>query len=198
MRLDPAFGLFAAAASEAPENQASLAALCPTAGVIGLVEPFEAPAPAGLSVVQRGGCVQMLATAIPGGKPTTGIAPLGDVDAPEMLALAMLTQPGPFFARTHELGDFFGVRVEGRLAAMAGERMKLPGFSEVSGVCVHPDFRGAGYARELTRLVATRILARGETPFLHCFDTNTPAITLYETLGFSVRRTVELTVLRRA
>ena len=76
------------------------------------------------------------------------------------------------------------MRVDGRLAAMAGERMKLTGFTEVSGVCVHPDFRGAGYARELSRLVAGRILARGETPFLHAFDNNTAAITLYESLGF--------------
>jgi predicted GNAT family acetyltransferase len=81
---------------------------------------------------------------------------------------------------------------------MAGERLKVIGFTEVSGVCVHPDFRGAGYARELSRLVAGRILARGETPFLHAFESNTAAITLYESLGFRLRTTVQLTVLARA
>jgi predicted GNAT family acetyltransferase len=198
VRIDPAYGLFAAAADDAPESQAALAPLCTATGVIGLVEPTESPIPPGLSVILRGVLVQMIAESIPVGAAAFPIVALGEADAPEMLALATLTEPGPFYSRTHELGDFVGVKVDGRLAAMAGERLKLAGFTEVSGVCVHPDFRGAGFARELTRLVATRILARGETPFLHCFDTNTPAITLYETLGFSVRRTVQLTVLRRA
>jgi predicted GNAT family acetyltransferase len=81
---------------------------------------------------------------------------------------------------------------------MAGERLRVPGLTEISGVCVHPDLRGAGYARDLTRLVAQRILGRGEKPFLHCFADNRAAIALYETLGFSVRRNVQLTVLARA
>jgi len=195
------FGLFAAAADESPESQAALAALCPHEGAIALVEGFEAAAPPGLRVIDRGICVQMVAdSAAPGGPGEPGVAytALGDADASEMMALASLTRPGPFFERTHELGGFVGVRVDGRLAAMAGERLKLPGFTEVSGVCVHPDFRGAGYARELSRLVAGRIRARGETPFLHAFANNTPAITLYETLGFRLRTTVQLTVVARA
>ncbi|MEI9963878.1 MAG: GNAT family N-acetyltransferase [Caulobacteraceae bacterium] len=105
-----------------------------------------------------------------------------------MLALATLTQPGPFFARTHQLGDFIGVKQEGRLVAMAGERMRPTGFTEVSGVCTHPDWRGRGYAAGLMRLVAARILARGETPFLHVYASNTGAIALYEALGFRLRR----------
>uniref|UniRef100_UPI0013D05BE5 GNAT family N-acetyltransferase n=1 Tax=Acinetobacter baumannii TaxID=470 RepID=UPI0013D05BE5 len=74
---------------------------------------------------------------------------LGDAGAAQMLALATLTEPGPFFARPHRLGRFIGVRHEGRLIAMAGERMRTPGFTEVSGVCTHPDFRGAGLAGKL-------------------------------------------------
>ncbi len=75
--------------------------------------------------------------------------------------------------------------------------MKPDGFCEVSGVCTHPDHRGRGYAGALMRLVARRILARGETPFLHAYETNEGAIALYRTLGFEVRRTVSLTVLKR-
>jgi len=100
-----------------------------------------------------------------------------------MLALATLTRPGPFFDRTHQLGDFLGVRIEGQLVAMAGERMKPLGFTEVSVVCTHPDHRGRGYAGALMRLVAARILDHGETPFLHAYASNRGAIALYETRG---------------
>jgi predicted GNAT family acetyltransferase len=191
------YGLFAAAADGAPESQAALAALCPNEGAIALVETLEAPAPPGLRVIDRGDCVQMLADAVAAGETDIAFTPLGDADAGEMMALASLTRPGPFFERTHALGGFIGVRVEGRLAAMAGERLKPTGFTEVSGVCVHPDLRGSGYARELSRLVARRIIARGETPFLHAYASNTAAITLYESLGFRLRTTVQLTVLAR-
>ena len=96
-----------------------------------------------------------------------GFRAVDDEDAPEMRALAALTKPGPFGSLTHRLGGFIGVKREGRLVAMAGERMRLDGFTEVSGVCTHPDHRGRGYAGALMRTVASRMLARGETPFLH-------------------------------
>jgi predicted GNAT family acetyltransferase len=99
----------------------------------------------------------------------------------------MKRHPGPFVERTHELGRFIGVRHEGQLVAMAGERMKPEGFTEISGVCTHPDHRGRGYAAALMCEVARAIFARGETPFLHAFDDNTNAIALYERLGFVTR-----------
>lgn len=122
---------------------------------------------------------------------------LGEADALEMRQLALLTQPGPFFALTHRLGDFVGIRRDGRLVAMAGERMKLDGFTEVSAVCTHPDHRGYGYAGALMSVVIERILARGETAFLHSYSSNTGAIALYERLGFSLRRQICATVLSR-
>lgn len=114
-----------------------------------------------------------------------------------MGALATLTEPGPFFARTHTLGGFIGVRIDGRPAAMAGERMRFPGHVEVSGVCTHPDFRGQGLAWRLSAAVAADIQQRGDTPFLHAWTTNTAAISLYEGLGFVVRTRVHVAVLRR-
>lgn len=123
---------------------------------------------------------------------------LGDADAPEMLALATLTQPGPFLPRTHQLGGFFGIHVEGRLAAMAGERLRLPGLVELSGVCTHPDFRGRGYARLLSQLVASRIQARGETAFLHAYAANEGAIALYRSLGFELRAEMSVCMLGRS
>jgi predicted GNAT family acetyltransferase len=114
-----------------------------------------------------------------------------------MLALAKLTEPGPFLARTHTMGTFIGLRIGGRLAAMAGERCRFPGYTEVSGVCTHPDFRGRGLARRLSAAVAAGIEARGEQPFLHAWKTNRPAIALYESLGFEIRTEVNVAALER-
>lgn len=120
------------------------------------------------------------------------IQPLTADDAPAMLALATLTKPGPFERRTHLLGNFFGIKENGVLLAMAGERMRLDGYTEVSGVCTHPDARGRGFARALSALVARRIVERGDTPFLQAWATNAPAIALYESLGFRIRREVNV------
>lgn len=142
--------------------------------------------------------VQMVATrSIPPNSGDGTILPLGDADAPEMLALAQLTQPGPFLARTHVMGRFIGIHIDGRLAAMAGERMHVPGCTELSGVCTHPDFRGRGLARRLSATVCGMIEARGETPFLHAWKDNHAAIALYDKLGFRWRSDVNVAVLER-
>jgi ribosomal protein S18 acetylase RimI-like enzyme len=118
-------------------------------------------------------------------------------DVPEMIALATLTKPGPFDQRTREFGDYVGVRREGKLAAMAGQRLYVPGYREVSAVCTHPDHLGHGYARALMFEIMRRIIASGEAPFLHVRSANQRAIDLYHHLGFTTRRTLELAVLRR-
>ncbi|MFF4650842.1 GNAT family N-acetyltransferase [Streptomyces sp. NPDC001380] len=114
---------------------------------------------------------------------------LGAADVPEMLDLAGRTRPGPFLPRTVELGTYLGIRRGGALVAMAGERLRPPGWTEISAVCTDPDFRGQGLAARLVLAVAAGIRARGETPFLHAAADNTPAIRLYEALGFRLRRT---------
>ncbi len=195
LRFAPHFGPFGAPADTALESLIALAALVPAESSLVLMEAEEIPAPPGTSVMQRAVCHQMTAERLTPGEPAFLLEPLTEADGPEMLALATLTRPGPFAARTHQLGDFVGVKHEGRLVAMAGERMQPTGFTEVSGVCTHPDHRGHGYAGGLIRVVASRILARGETPFLHVYATNTGAIALYESLGFAFRRAVTVTVL---
>jgi len=129
---------------------------------------------------------------------THEIVALGAQDSPEMLELTTLTKPGPFGPRTHELGTYLGMRHDGKLIAMAGERMKVPGHTEVSAVCTHPDHTGKGYAAVLMREVMRQIAERGETPFLHVRQDNTRAIALYERLGFSKRKLLHFAVLRRS
>jgi len=196
LRIGADYGLFAASRDLAPETLAGLTALIPHGGVIGIVETSAIAPPPGTTEVMCGDVRQMIADRIEPKEPAFDIVTLNDGDAEEMLALATLTEPGPFFRRTHQLGGFIGVRQQGKLVAMAGERLKLPGFTEVSAVCTHPDWRGKGYAGGLMRIAATRILERGETPFLHVYAANSGAIALYETLGFRFRGAMTFTVLR--
>ena len=121
---------------------------------------------------------------------------LGPRDSPEMVELTTLTKPGPFGSRTHELGYYVGIRQEGKLVAMAGERLKVPGYTEVSAVCTHPDYLGRGYAGALMTEVMQQIRERGETPFLHVRADNARAIALYERLGFRIRHRGYFAVLR--
>lgn len=197
-RIDAAVGPFAAPVDAGRDGLAALAGLVPAGDELWLVEGEPLPLPAGLRLRQEAALDQMVAAAVAPPTPAFEIQPLGDADAAEMLALATLTRPGPFRTRTHELGNFVGVRDGGRLVAMAGERMKVPGFTEVSGVCTHPDHRGRGYAAQLMRAVASRILARGEAAFLHVYPSNAGAIALYEALGFRRRRGMRLQIVERA
>ncbi|MGI5452156.1 GNAT family N-acetyltransferase [Streptomyces sp. CA-249302] len=114
---------------------------------------------------------------------------LGPADVPEMLDLVARTRPGPFEARTIELGTYLGIRRDGALVAMAGERLHPPGWTEISAVCTDSAHRGEGLATRLILAVAHGIRERGETPFLHTAAANTTAIRLYESLGFALRRT---------
>lgn len=194
MRLE--FGPFAAAASEAAV--AALGALVPANGDISLLEPAPPQPPAGVVCAMERAGVQMMAANVQPQPCEAEIVALGDADAPDMLALALLTKPGPFRSETHKLGRFIGVRDGGALIAMAGERLQIAGFVEVSGVCTHPDYRGRGLGAALLSRVVARIIRDGATPFLHSYADNEGAIALYRKLGFQVRSTVVHAVWRRA
>jgi predicted GNAT family acetyltransferase len=115
---------------------------------------------------------------------------LTPVDVPQMMELVELTKPGPFSPRTIEMGEYIGVKVDGKLVAMGGERMKPEGHIEISAICTHPEHRGKGYAKAITGALTNMVLERGETPFLYVIANNTPAIKLYEKLGYKTRRTI--------
>ena len=188
---------FGATRDNSSEQLAGLAELMPLDGHVALAEVAKLPAPPGFISMISAAIHQMTAPRIEPPDDNLDVVSLSDADAPEMHALATLTQPGPFHARTHTLGGFVGVRENGRLIAMAGERLKAPGFTEISAVCTHPDARGRGLAAALMRRVAAGIVARGEELFLHVYPHNKSAIALYERLGFRHRADIQLNVLRR-
>jgi predicted GNAT family acetyltransferase len=122
---------------------------------------------------------------------------LSEADIPEMLALTALTRPGPFRSHTYTLGTYLGIRVDGRLAAMGGQRMHLPGYREISAVCTHPEFQGRGYARMLVSRLVAETFERGFVPFLHVEDGNQRAQAVYRDLGFVERTRLPLLVIER-
>lgn len=151
--------------------------------------------PPGWEVLDTFGLVQMDGTALDV-EPDPDAEVLGAEDVPEILDLIGRTRPGPYLPRTIEMGTYLGFRVDGELVAMAGERLHPPGWTEISAVCTDERFRGRGFGARLVRAVGAGIRARGETPFLHAAQSNTTAIRLYESLGFTLRRQSALTVVR--
>ncbi|MFF4271799.1 GNAT family N-acetyltransferase [Streptomyces sp. NPDC001536] len=143
--------------------------------------------PDGWDVVGGGQGVQLVDTRLRA-EPAPEAVRLGPDDVPDILDLVARTRPGPFLARTVHLGTYLGIRHRGRLVALAGERLHLPGWTEISAVCTDPAHRGRGLGTRLVRAVAAGIRERGETPFLHAAANNATAIRLYESIGFTLRR----------
>jgi ribosomal protein S18 acetylase RimI-like enzyme len=194
-------GPLGAFCEHSPRGFASLAGLVGPGGTVGLFldNPYESRA--GWSFVVGAPLVQMVADngAAPSAPPDpdTELIELGLHDSPEMIELTALTKPGPFSTRTHELGIYLGIRKEGKLVAMSGERLKVPGHTEVSAVCTHPEHTGKGYAGVLMTEGMKRICDRGETPFLHVRQDNVRAIEIYKRLGFRERKLGHFAVLRK-
>jgi ribosomal protein S18 acetylase RimI-like enzyme len=181
---------------DSPDEQdwADLAALAGAGATIGLAGVAAEP-PEGWEVGWRLPGVQMVDDGVTGA-PHAEAVRLTTADVPDMLALVEETKPGPFLPRTIELGTYLGIRRDGRLVAMAGERLHPPGWTEISAVCTAADFRGSGLATRLIRTLVQQIRERGEAPFLHTAASNTSAIRLYESLGFRLRRDAPFTAMR--
>ena len=151
--------------------------------------------PSGWHVARTFELVQMVGERVAGAPCPEAVA-LSAADVPEMLELVALTEPGPFLARTVERGDYIGIRRGGTLVLMAGERLRVPGWTEISAVCTRPELRGQGLASRLIAAVASGIQSRSEGIFLHVLAENATAIRLYEQLGFRTRLRGTLSVVR--
>ena len=186
-RYDPEISVFSALADCEPHSWASLRRLVGPRGVAVLFRNDEPVPPTGWAVLARmpGYQLELDREARPTG-PAPEVVRLDQTNVAAMADLVARTNPGPFTARTIELGNYLGVFDGGRLVAMAGERIRLPGYTEISAVCTDADYRGRGLAGHLTALIARDIAAAGSVPFLHVLAEN-PARHLYESLGFRRR-----------
>jgi predicted GNAT family acetyltransferase len=196
-RFPTAIGPFADLVDMSPQSFAELAAIMSGSEISVLFTSDAVNAPDDFKVLLAETGEQMIGTPIESAIAGVEIVTLGAADVPDMLALTVLTKPGPFSARTHELGTFLGIKIDGQLVAMTGERMKPGNYTEMTAVCVHPSHRGRGYAQALLGAVARQIVARGEIPFLHVFSENESAIALYRRQGMKIRRRLHVTVLQK-
>jgi predicted GNAT family acetyltransferase len=195
-RYHPDVAPFAAVEVETSEAFASLRQLIgPDDGVAVLSSDALEELP-GLQAERIGLIHQMIAPTSVEAVDASDFIRLGPDAIEEMMRLTKQTNPGPFSKRTHETGDYIGLRHEGRLIAMAGQRMQLDGYVEISAVCVSDEHRGQGIAARLIDVLREEILRNGDVPFLHVFSHNHPAIALYERLGFTLRQVFNLTRLR--
>jgi predicted GNAT family acetyltransferase len=197
LRFPPAIAPFADMADMSAESFAALGALMSGSEIAVLFTPDVVTAPPEFKVRLAETGEQMIGTPAESAIRGAEAVALGAADVSAMMELTQLTKPGPFSVRTHELGTFLGVRINGQLVAMAGERMKPANYTEITAVCVHPDHRGRGYAQMLLGAVARQIVARGDIPFLHVFTSNASAIALYRRQGMEVRCRLHVTVLQK-
>ena len=185
---------FSAIAEPSAAAYVDLAADLPAGTEARLFRPNIEPLPDGWVEISCFPVLQMVACLAPASADVSTVA-LTPADAPAMLDLVAATQPGPFGRRAPLLGRYLGIRRDGRLVAMAGERLRLPGYVELSAICVHMEARGRGHAAALTGALMQRAVADGLVPFLHVRPENKAAVELYRRLGFATRR--ELVVLWR-
>lgn len=197
-RYRPEFAPFAAARDYSEPNVRAIAAMLGP-GERASLFTLERPAiPTDCETVREGALIQMVASRRLSAPRDSRIVSLGEADAADIRTLVEIAQPGPFSSRTHRLGNFFGIREDGRLIAMAGERMVAGNYVEVSAVCTHPDYRGRGLAKTLMEHLTASIQQRARIPVLHALSTNSAAIDLYRALGYLAARTFCLTVIARS
>jgi ribosomal protein S18 acetylase RimI-like enzyme len=195
-RFDPEVSPFGAIADQSPASWRDLAELVGPGHVTSLFGPG-IEVPAGWELLFDVPCGQLVAEHVTTDGELEGLLPLTADDVPDMLELVAATKPGPFAARTIDFGGYVGLRDDdGRLVAMAGERLSAGGFTEISAVCTAADQQGRGLGTRMVKALVESIRARGEEAFLHVADSNVHAYRLYLAMGFTTRITATATVVR--
>jgi ribosomal protein S18 acetylase RimI-like enzyme len=179
---------FAGVAEPTPRAANQLASLIDDAESVFVVGLAPEPPP-GWQLEPKKAVLQMVCNQRPPEVPGPPVTTMTPAEAPDMIALTELVFPGFFRPRTLDMGAYYGIYDGPRLAAMAGERMRLDGFQELSAVCTHPSYTGRGYAQRLLALLSNSAFDRGFTPFLHVYADNARAIGVYRKMGF-VDRTI--------
>lgn len=188
---------FAATHDQSAESYGSLAQLLGAEGTAALVGFAMPDLPGGWAVVRSVSSSQMIWNGRVSPSVEHSLVDLNISHVQEKLELVELAKPGPFRSRTPELGSYLGIREAGQLVAMAGERLRLPGYTEISAVCTRPDRRGRRYASSLVSALIQKIIRRNETPFLHVRAENVDAIRVYEKLGFETRRAITIAIVKK-
>ncbi|WP_295711383.1 GNAT family N-acetyltransferase [Mucilaginibacter sp.] len=189
---------FAGMAENTPENFDTLYNLLPPSTTVAVFSPEEMEIPQPWKTIQQMRVLQMVYTnPAPEAITDVELVPLRDEHIPAMLALTKLTNPGPFFNRTIDFGNYYGIFNDQQLIAMAGRRLQPSPYMEVSAVCNHPDHLGKGYASQLIQHQVRLIKAEDCTPFLHVLHNNVNAIKLYEKLGFVTRRVMSICAIQK-
>lgn len=188
-------------------DQKSLSSLCSMLEKgrrVGLCVPEAPELPEQLKKLMQFDTAQMIRLKPPidfDSKCLDSVIELEDKDIEQMQALADLTRPGPFTYRTIQFGKFYGIKSGDKLVAMTGQRMSMQNedciFTEVSGVCTHPDFQGRGYAKALVNRAASGLESLGQIPFLHVLASNTQAIKTYTACGFTLRRIMQYLIIEK-
>jgi ribosomal protein S18 acetylase RimI-like enzyme len=179
------------------QSFAQLYDVAPADRPFGFISPVEAEIPAPWQQMVYIECLQMIHDGRDTDYPPVALTPLTKEHVPLMLALTKLTNPGPFAERTIEFGHYHGVLDDDKLVAMAGQRMHVFNYAEVSAVCTHPDYLGRGHAKQVLQFQIQRIRAAGEIPFLHVRSDNARAISVYESLGFARRKTIHFYIIKK-
>jgi len=198
VRFDPEVSVFGAVADDpTPASWDALGALVGAGGSVVVVRDVVPIPPRWTDRFRAPGTQMVCDHPVVGVPDGAGIEleRLGPADVPAMMDLVERAQPGPLLPRTIDLGTYLGVRDGRALVALAGTRMRLPGFTEISAVCTDAEHRGLGLAKVLVGALVDEILDRGEVACLHAVSTNTPAIRLYEALGFTIRREMDFALL---
>lgn len=192
LRYPPDISPLAAVLTDDTASLLQLSSLFAPGETIVMVRKAPVAMPPGFAPVTMARLVQMVAIRSFDLSADPRVERLTSVDEDQIYDLATLARPGPFARHTMRLGEFWGIKQDGRLVAMAGERLRQENWVELSGVCVEPGQRGQGYARLLSSHVTARIADRGEKSYLHCLESNEPAISLYRSLGYEIRATMNV------